>query len=238
MNEAQSSGHMGITELRELTQRQGNILVASGTGKALIDDVDPEYKRIDAVVRAQFRQLGLKSPFPWYSVGEWHGFYSQGDMPTYASRRLHIGRLISGAFEQLDDIEGLSQIHDPKSNDDPTWDAINGRLANLIQEYSTAKDKDTWQDAGRRAREILIDLGKLIADPSRVPQGADARAWFDLLLDTRASGGEHSELRGLMRKTWDLAQKVTHGDISDVDAFAAAQATVLLVRTTQKLLGL
>lgn len=36
-----------------------------------------------------------------------------------------------------------------------------------------------------------------------------------------------------MRKTWDLAQKVTHGDIDDVDAFAAAQATVLPVSATE-----
>ena len=40
----------------------------------------------------------------------------------------------------------------------------------------------------------------------------------------------------MMRSTWDLAQKVTHGDIDRVDAFASAQATVLLVRTAQMLL--
>jgi hypothetical protein len=39
-----------------------------------------------------------------------------------------------------------------------------------------------------------------------------------------------------MRSVWDLAQKVTHGDISDVDAYASAQATVLVVRTAQKML--
>lgn len=36
-----------------------------------------------------------------------------------------------------------------------------------------------------------------------------------------------------MRKTWVLAQKVTHGDIDEVDSFAAAQATVLLARTIE-----
>ncbi len=39
-----------------------------------------------------------------------------------------------------------------------------------------------------------------------------------------------------MRAVWELAQKVTHGDIDDVDAFAAAQATVLIARTAQRLL--
>lgn len=38
-----------------------------------------------------------------------------------------------------------------------------------------------------------------------------------------------------MRAVWDLAQKVTHGDIADVDAFAAAQAAVMVARTAQKL---
>lgn len=38
-----------------------------------------------------------------------------------------------------------------------------------------------------------------------------------------------------MRDAWDLAQKVTHGDLDRVDAFAAAQATVLVVRTLQEL---
>jgi hypothetical protein len=34
---------------------------------------------------------------------------------------------------------------------------------------------------------------------------------------------------------WDLAQKVTHGDIEQVDAYAAAQATLLVVRVLQQL---
>ncbi len=38
-----------------------------------------------------------------------------------------------------------------------------------------------------------------------------------------------------MPVAWDLAQKVTHGDIDRVDAYAAAQATVLVVRVLQQL---
>lgn len=47
-------------------------------------------------------------------------------------------------------------------------------------------------------------------------------------------GSERAELRRLVRDAWDLAQKVTHGDLDRVDAFAAAQATVLVVRTLQE----
>jgi hypothetical protein len=104
-----------------------------------------------------------------------------------------------------------------------------------------AASRDDIQEVGRRAREILIDCAQLIADPSVVPEGeplpkaGDAKAWLELFLAARAGGSSREELRRLVRAAWDLAQKVTHGDPGRVDAFAAAQATVLVVRTLQEL---
>ncbi|WP_454293564.1 hypothetical protein [Salana multivorans] len=227
----------------ELVERQANVIVATGTGQGRFDDHDGDYQRTDRVLAAQFKRLGLAPPFPWRSLWEWHGYYSQ-ELPTYASRRAHVAALKHAALDQLEERASGATVHDPAvGNPSPSWDAINLRVRGLINEYTGARDRDAWQDVGRRSREILIDLGKLIADPALVlqgqepPRGADARAWFELFLDARASGRDRTELRALMRKTWDLAQKVTHGDIDDVDAFAAAQATVLLVRTTELIMG-
>ncbi|GAA1338616.1 hypothetical protein GCM10009594_06590 [Kocuria palustris] len=232
-----------IPQLVELVERQANVIVATGTGQGRFDDFDADYQRNDRVLAAQFKRLGLTPPFPWRSLWEWHGYYSQ-ELPTYASRRTHVATLKREALDQLEEQANGVTVHDPAVGvSSPTWDAINLRVRGLINEYTGARDKDTWQDVGRRSREILIDLGKLIADPALVsegqepPRGADARAWFDLFIDSHASGRDRAELRALMRKTWDLAQKVTHGDIDDVDAFAAAQATVLLVRTTELIVG-
>ena len=241
-----ASTAQNIDRLKALLQTQANKLVAAGTGQLSFKDpgVEKNYKRVDLAVITGLRDLGLKSPFPWRWIAEWYGLYSQGNHPTYNSRRLHIAGLVNPILEQLDELAGTGSVHDPGSNDiEPTWDGINARINGLIHEYCSARDKDTWQDVGRRAREVLIDLGKLIANPSLVPVGsaipkaADAKAWFDLFVAARASGSEHAELRALMKKTWDLAQKVTHGDIGDIDAFAAAQATVMLVRTSQKMLS-
>ena len=53
------------------------------------------------------------------------------------------------------------------------------------------------------------------------------------------SGSEHpaeaTGASGFHPGGMDLAQKVTHGDIDRVDAFAAVQATVLVIRTLQQL---
>ena len=233
-----------IGQLMELVERQAAVIVATGTGQGRFDDFDADYQRTDRVLVTEFKRLGLTPPFPWRSLWEWHGYYSQ-DLPTYASRRSRVAALKHEALDRLEEQSKGVTVHDPSAgNQVPTWDVINARVRGLINEYTGARDKDTWQDVGRRSREILIDLGKLIADPSLVsegqepPRGSDARAWFELFLDSHASGRDRAELRALMRKTWDLAQKVTHGDIDDVDAFAAAQATVLLVRTAELVVGL
>ena len=231
-----------LDTLRALLQAQANTIVAVGTGGERIQNVDARWQRDSRTLNANFRRLGLKPRFPWNGLWDWYGHYSQ-NLASYHERRTYVRELTQEALAQLDQIETLGGIHDPAADDDtPTWENLNGRISGLIEEYSTARDRDGWQDVGRRSREILIDFGKLIADSAIVPagqdapKGADAKAWFDLFLAVYAQGRDKAELRSTMRAVWDLSQKVTHGDIADVDAFAAAQATVLVVRTAQKML--
>lgn len=231
-------------ELRELLQRVANMLVAVGTSKARVQDVNAEYKKLDRRLTASFKRLGLPAPFPWREMWEWYGFYRM-EIDSYRGRQDHIAGLTKVALDGLNMIENTGVVHDPSpEDDDPTWDRVNVRVAGLITKYSAAKTLDDWQDVGRRSREILVDLGKLLAESNLATSTTkpiklgDAKAWFDLLLAQKSSGSSKAEFRSVMRAAWDLAQKVTHGDIDDVDAFAAAQATVLVVRTTQKLLAI
>lgn len=121
------------------------------------------------------------------------------------------------------------QVADPGGGQLPTWTALDARLEGVVQELSQAQSRDDLQDVGRRCREIIIDAAKLLADQSLVPDGTDApqaanaKAWLDLFLTAKATGRSHRELRAFVPVTWDLAQKVTHGDISRVDAYAAAR---------------
>jgi len=235
-------GAVDLSGLRMLLQSQSNTIVAVGTGGSRIQSEESEYKRNARTLDANFRRLGFGPPFPWPSLRDWYGFYSQ-ELPTWRERREHVRGLTQAALAKLDELEARGSVHDPAADDDTaTWDGLNGRIAGLVTEYSGARDRDDWQDVGRRSREILIDFGKLIADPDLVPAGddapkaGDAKSWFDLFLARHASGRDKAELRAMMRAAWELSQKVTHGDIEDVDAFAAAQATVLVVRTAQRLL--
>lgn len=147
-----------IPELRRRLQRQANLIVETGTGGRPFRDVEPEYQETDLVLTANLRRYGLEPPFPWRSLWEWYGFYSS-NLVTYRERREHVRQLTEAALERLHDVESTGVIHDPSPDDDsPTWEAINARIVGLINEYSAAQDKDSWQDVGRRSREILIDL--------------------------------------------------------------------------------
>ncbi|QKT07655.1 hypothetical protein HUN08_10970 [Gordonia sp. X0973] len=228
--------------VQRLLQDQANLIVSVGTGGPRIQDEDRRYQRSARVLNSNFQRLGLPLPFPWDSLWDWYGYYS-ANLDTYQSRRAYVGTLAREALGNLDALEARGGVIDPSLTDPPpNWENINRRITNLVDEYSTARDRDDWQDVGRRSREILIDFGKLTQDPDLVPPGteapkaADAKAWFDLFLACYAEGSDKSELRTTMRAVWALAQKVTHGDVADVDAFAAAQGTVLVVRTAQKLL--
>jgi hypothetical protein len=197
-----------LTELRALLQRVANMLVAVGIGQARTQDVNNEYKSLDRQLSSNFKRLGLPEPFPWRETWEWYGFF-RVELETYKDRREHIARIAKQALEQLNAIENTGLLHDPApENDDSTWERVNTRVAGLIATYGSARTLDDWQDVGRRSREILVDLGKLLADSGletagpKAPKLADAKAWFDLLLAQKSSGSSKSELRAVMRATW------------------------------------
>jgi len=220
-------------------ENQAALLISVATGGPRIETVQADYHQRRLRLLRALERRGLAYPFPWSDLWQWHGFWS-GKLPGYAPRRLHIRELLSHTLDAIE-LQGSGlAVSDPGAGVG-TWAELDGRVAGLAAELVGAATRDDIQDVGRRAREVLIDCALLLADPSLVPPGeeppkaGDAKAWLDLFLRRYAGGATRDELRRLVRAAWDLSQKVTHGDLPRVDAFAAAQATVLVVRTLQQL---
>lgn len=87
----------------------------------------------------------------------------------------------------------------------------------------------------------MIDVANLIFSDWMVPNGedvpgrSDAKRRIDFALAEMLPGESRTALRSLIRAAYTLNQAVTHsGSITRVDAFAAAQATVLLMRVLHR----
>ncbi len=222
-----------ISELRHLVELQRDTIVAIATGTSM-DSLSTAYRQQRSALRPALKSRGLADPFPWPDVSVvWAWAKNWG---TYAERRAEIAKLAGPLLDRLDELERSGTIDDWGGSPDE-WAALEERLSGLRHEMDNATSLDHHQDVGRRGREIVIDVVNLMFSDDMVPtgedvpKGANAKARFDFVVAAYAAGASHAELRALMRAAWDLNQKVTHGEVSRVDAYAAAQATVLLVRT-------
>lgn len=187
--------------------------------------------------------LGLgDNPLQWRELKLWRGYW-QTHLPTYAGRRAYVRNSAASTYETLERLEQGLTLLDPKTDGDDTWAGLNQRIDELGTKLPGASTLDDWQDCGRRGREILVHLSKLMSVKlsgvglEEVPQAGNGKAWMDIFLETYAAGPSHQTLRSFYRSTWDLAQRTTHADVDDVEAFASSQAVILIVRTTERLLN-
>lgn len=102
-----------IERIVELIESQANILTTTGTGGGTFDDFEATYKKQDRELRSALNSLGMRPPFPWRSLWEWHGYYKQ-NLPTYAERRTCILDLRNKAEDQLENLATSSGVSSPE----------------------------------------------------------------------------------------------------------------------------
>lgn len=226
-------------ELIDLVRAQAALLTSVATGGPQIKEVDPQYQERRKRIRLGLKRLGIDDPFPWRSPWDWYAYYS-AELVGYASRRAYISGAAGPVIDELEEQASSTSVTD-FGGDTETWPTIETRIREMIAELDGATSVDDLQDVGRRCREITTAAANLVFDEAMVPSGADvpgandAVARVGLYLDTQVTGSENARLRGLIRKQLDLAQQVTHdAEVTRLQAFAAAQATVSVVRIIQE----
>jgi hypothetical protein len=185
--------------------------------------------------------------FPVDVIDEWKDAYTEPTLVALRRAAEHASRsLQSLRVAPLPEAAGwrerLNAVGDWGGAANPDWWAISERLDELKEAFRRSVTAEDRKDVGRRARDLVIATVLKVYRPSMVkmgqepPKAADAKAMFDVILESRAGGSRHSDLRKLLRAAFDAGNTLTHsGDARAVDTFAVAQATVLIVRTLARL---
>ena len=148
----------------------------------------------------------------------------------------------SVVFDEPDEESADSRVIDWSRAAGSNWADLEMRMNGLKGELDSADNLDGYQDVGRRCREVLIDAANLVFDGAMVPDGedmpgrSDAKRRIEFYLQAHVPGRSHQDLRKLIRQAYTLANTLTHSNSADRPmAFAAAQSTVLIVRTLQEI---
>lgn len=224
-----------------LVEQQRDLIAAVATGTRIRGDLDAQYKERRRKIQSQLSLRGLDNPFRWPDLKTWWAYCGAPRMTTYAERRLYVAEITESLLLALER-RGRPLTDWGTTNQGVSWPDLEARLDGLKSEFDRAGSLDEFQDTARRAREVLIDAANLAFDESMVPVGADrprrgdALSRFELILAAQIPGASGARLRQLLCAAWRLAQKVTHSrGAGRVDAFAVAQATILVVRTLQEM---
>ena len=147
-----------VDALIEELERQAALLTTVATGGADFRDkpLQREYKERRRRLVEALEERGLAYPFPWQDLPQWHGYWTGKNLGTWHQRRVAIQERVDPILDLLEQQGSGLRVTDPGSGS-LTWDDLDARVDELIDELAGAISRDDLQDVGRRSREILID---------------------------------------------------------------------------------
>jgi hypothetical protein len=185
-----------------------------------------DFARAD-MTSLRLRRMRIVLNSAWFITGSGGG--SDDDWSYLVSTEIH---RLGVASSVADYLAALDRMTAPKALLDlgpvSAWPELETRLQALSRLLAQAEAADDFADVGRRCREIVADLARVLdrGAPRRDPKGS-----LDAFLHETAVPGS-DDLRALIRATLKLANHVTHDPRPlRAEATTVAQATVLLVRS-------
>lgn len=95
-----------LNEVTELLKKQADLLIKVATHELSIRDTDADdlYQENDKKLLRLSKPFGMPEPFPWRTLWQWNGYYSQ-TLPDYKARRILIGSLLREALDRIDELK-------------------------------------------------------------------------------------------------------------------------------------
>lgn len=215
-------------------------LISVATGGPRIQEVNGEFQNDAAMLSAELVKRALQNPLSFDDLWVWHGIWSSGDMPTYASRRVHVNNLFDGLIKQV-------KAQRSGSNYEPTgWQRVDRNAEELRRRFAEARTEEQYQAVGLLCREALISAAQAVYDAERHPSPdgvriseTDAKRMFDAYIPVALEGSSNDFLRKHARAALDLAVHLQHRRTATFrEAALCVEATTSVINIVAVVAGL
>lgn len=205
---------MEDAELIRLLDRIRGVMISVATGGPRIGEVEHEFTELYNEATYELNSRGIFNALPFRSLWEWHGRWSGGDMPTYASRRTFVNDTVNSAIDCIQQSKIKVALAEPTG-----WERVDRAIGRARESMSAAKNEEDFQTAGLLSRELLISLGQAVydrtihgdTDANGITIGpADFKRMIEAYIEREHGGGAKKELRKYARAALDAANDLQH----------------------------
>ena len=226
--------------MREI-ETEKSMLISVATGGARIQEVNDSYKEKRSRLHEKLEKAGLDDPNQFNDLWEWYGRWSQGDLPSYASRRSFVSELYK---ETIDIIEKsvstmLSENYEPTG-----WERVDRTVYEMKHRLSIANTEEQFQAIGMLGREALITIAQQVynkdihpTDDGVVPSDTDSKRMLDAFLNYSLSGSSNERQRKFANASVDLANQLTHDRMADRSDAELCLTSVTAVANTIRIIS-
>lgn len=213
-------------------------MVAVSTGGPRIQELNDAYIARRALIATFLREHGIPDPNIYSDLWAWYGKWSNGDLPTYQSRRDYLRELFVPVLDAL--LKRESGRNSEPLARQTGWIRVDRDLDAVRTLLEQAKSELDFQQVGLACRETLISLGQVTYDPLKhtasdgiTPSDTDAFRMIEAFFSAELAGGSHEIVRGHAKSACKLAVELQHRRTADRrSALLCAEATRTVVNLT------
>jgi hypothetical protein len=205
-------------------------MVSVSTGGARIDDVNPQFRQSYDLVAAELKRRGIPNNLPYSDLWDWHGRWSNGDMPNYRSRRAFVAEVFNPLVKRIS--TGFPVQFEPTG-----WERVDRTVSELRDRLAAATVEEQFQAVGLLCREALISVAQAVYVAGRhpspdgvVPSSTDAKRQLEAYILIEFAGGTNEHARKFVRSALDLSVTLQHKRTATIrDAAMCVDATTAVI---------
>ena len=238
--------HADLEVARPFTRLVYGELTEFGTsGHPRLDD--EEIETAQRGLRSVLTRLGVQLELPWRNFTEFRMYWLQeGCSGSWQARRDLLADFFQPVLTELDRLEEVQdrgQLATAVSpHPDLGWPKVDHEIEALRQRFHSAQSAADYRDVGNRSVAVLEALSRVLYDPQKHLRDGESEPPVDKTairlgryVEDSLSGSDHELVRGVVKKTSDLAHKVKHRPAATRrDAGIAADSVIMLANILRR----